>query len=86
MKAKDISLIVLGVAFIGGLSAAEAMAGLYPHQVIYTIPAPKLLVQKLSGPYRENKSPDDRLEKQCWEYVKKPDQRVQEGYGLAERY
>ena len=84
MKAKDISLIVLGVAFIGGLSVLEAMAGLYPNRVIYTIPAQKLPDQKCSEYYREiliTKRLDETLEKQCWEYVKKKGEYVRESYG-----
>jgi len=63
METKDISLIVLGIAFIGGLSAVEVMAGLYPDRVIYTIPA-----QTLSGSYQETKAPDGSIKKKCWEY------------------
>jgi len=79
MKAKDISLIVLGVAFLGGLSTVEVMAGLYPDRVIYTIPA-----QTLSSPYQEIKPIDDLFKKQCQEYINHLKECVRLGYGLAE--
>ena len=53
MNAKDIGLIAAGVVFIGGLSAVEVMAGLYPNKVIYTIPAPELPVHKCAEYCRE---------------------------------
>src|SRR3989338_6498240 len=80
MKAKDISLIVLGVAFIGGLSAVEAMAGLYPNRVIYTIQA-----QTLSYHHQEKKPIGDPFEKQCQEYIKNLNECVRLGYDLIGR-
>ena len=80
MKAKDISLIVLGVTVGGGLIFMETMAGLYPNKAIYTIPA-----QTLSYHHQEKKPIGDPFEKQCQEYIKDLNECAQFGYDLTGR-
>ncbi len=89
MNVKDISLIVLGATFVGGLAAVEVMAGLYPNKVIYTIPAPELPVRKGAEYCRENlgtKQTDEALEKQCQRYINHLNECIRRDYGFAEKY